>query len=50
MSVAQLVVPSSVLAELESPTPDALRALAAVAAKVRPHFHRYLLLAFRGDG
>jgi chemosensory pili system protein ChpA (sensor histidine kinase/response regulator) len=50
LSAAQLVVPSSVLSELESPTPDALRALAAVAAKVRPHFHRYLLLAFRGDG
>ncbi|HYN77417.1 MAG TPA: hypothetical protein VES73_06465, partial [Lamprocystis sp. (in: g-proteobacteria)] len=50
LSAAELVVPSSVLAELETPTPEALTALASVAAKVRPHFHRYLLLAFQRDG
>ncbi len=50
LSAVELVAPSSVLAEFETPTPEALTALATVAAKVRPHFHRYLLLAFQRDG
>ncbi len=50
LSAAELLVPSSVLAELETPTPEALQAMASVATKIRPHFHRYLLQAFQGDG
>jgi chemosensory pili system protein ChpA (sensor histidine kinase/response regulator) len=50
LSAAELVAPSSAPAEIETPTPDALTALAQLAAKVRPHFHRYLLLAFQRDG
>ena len=50
LSAAELVVPYYVLAEREAPTPDVIKALATVAANVRPAFHRDLLLTFRGDG
>jgi chemosensory pili system protein ChpA (sensor histidine kinase/response regulator) len=50
LKLAELLIPSSVLAELETPTPEALAALASVVAKVRPHFHRYLLQALQGEG
>jgi chemosensory pili system protein ChpA (sensor histidine kinase/response regulator) len=44
LTEAELLVPTSVLTEAETPSPEVQDALAKVAARVRPHFHRYLLL------
>jgi CheY-like chemotaxis protein len=49
MSAAELLVPSSVLAQSEQVSPDSLSALVRLARKVRPHFHRYLVRWFNGD-
>ncbi len=49
MSSAELLIPSSVLAQSEQVAPDALAALVRLALKVRPHFHRYLVRWFSGD-
>ncbi|MCG6940908.1 MAG: response regulator [Thiohalocapsa sp.] len=49
MSSAELLIPSSVLAQSEQVAPDSLAALVRLALKVRPHFHRYLVRWFNGD-
>lgn len=49
MSAAELLIPSSVLAQSEQVAPDSLAALVRLALKVRPHFHRYLVRWFNGD-
>jgi chemosensory pili system protein ChpA (sensor histidine kinase/response regulator) len=49
MSAAELLVPSSVLAQSEQVAPDSVAALVRLALKVRPHFHRYLVRWFGGD-
>jgi chemotaxis protein histidine kinase CheA/CheY-like chemotaxis protein len=43
LSEAELLVPPSVLADTELPSTEMQQALARVSAKIRPHFHRYLL-------
>ena len=54
LTEAELLVPTSVLADAEMPSPDVQKAMVRVAGKIRPHFHRYLLLWFNqapsGDG
>jgi chemosensory pili system protein ChpA (sensor histidine kinase/response regulator) len=46
MSAAELLIPSSVLAQSERLAPDSLASLVRLALKVRPHFHRYLVRWF----
>jgi chemosensory pili system protein ChpA (sensor histidine kinase/response regulator) len=50
LSEAELLVPTTVLADTPGATPAARWALVRVAKKIRPHFHRYLLQWFRGEG
>ena len=50
LGTLELVAPWTVLSEIDAPPPEAVAALAEFAAKLRPHFHRYLLLAFQRDG
>ena len=49
LSEAELLVPASVLAESEMLAADVRRSLGKIAAKVRPHFHRYLLQWLRDE-
>jgi chemosensory pili system protein ChpA (sensor histidine kinase/response regulator) len=49
LSEAELLVPTTVLADTQGASPAARWALVRVARKIRPHFHRYLLQWFRGE-
>jgi chemosensory pili system protein ChpA (sensor histidine kinase/response regulator) len=49
LKAAELLAPSPALAGEQTPTPEVLSSLAAVVAKVRPHYHRYLLQVFQGE-
>ena len=49
MSETELLVPTTLLADAQMPSPDAQSSLRQVAGKVRPHFHQYLLQWFRGE-
>ncbi len=49
LKAAELFAPSPGLAGQQTPTPEVLSALASVVAKVRPHYHRYLLQVFQGE-
>jgi chemosensory pili system protein ChpA (sensor histidine kinase/response regulator) len=49
LTEAELLVPTSVLADTEMPSPQVQKALARVAGKIRPHFHRYLLQWFKPE-
>ncbi len=49
LSEAELLVPSSVLAESEIPAPAVQQSLGGIASDVRSHFHLYLLQWFRED-
>ncbi|NBC15006.1 MAG: hypothetical protein GVY09_17045, partial [Gammaproteobacteria bacterium] len=49
LSPADLLIPSSVLAQSEPVAPDSLAALVRLSLKVRPHFHRYLVRWFSDD-
>jgi hypothetical protein len=46
LSEAEFLVPTSVLADSRSPSPEVQRALRRVVKKVRSHFHRCLVLWF----
>jgi chemosensory pili system protein ChpA (sensor histidine kinase/response regulator) len=49
LTEAELLVPTSVLADTEMPSLQVQKALARVAGKIRPHFHRYLLQWFKPE-
>ena len=49
MSAAELLIPSSVLAQSERVAPDSLASLVRLALKLRPHFHRYVVRWFGRD-
>jgi chemosensory pili system protein ChpA (sensor histidine kinase/response regulator) len=46
---AELLVPTSVIADAGRPSPEVREALARLFRRVRPHFHRYLVQLFRPE-
>ncbi|MEA3278757.1 MAG: Hpt domain-containing protein [Pseudomonadota bacterium] len=49
LSEAELLVASSSSADAPAPSPETREALARLAGKARPYFHRYLLQSFREE-
>ena len=49
LKAAELLAPSPALVGQQTPTSEVLSSLASVVAKVRPHYHRYLLHVFQGE-